>query len=222
VSLLHAVVVLWLAKAPEREGVDRWPVKTSVVRLDAKVVQAKLSDLLELPAVPGVKSHDGLPGGKYHEARIETPMVLTTNKKLREGDLVSTQGWLHLAAAEIDGDYHLQISNSPDSGDLCMIIEIPSPNAVPEPLLKQKVTQARQFVRDNLLNGREPKAKGSRLQKPAFVRVTGQLFYDSAHAGQAKARGKQGMHAANLWELHPVTQIQFVSKGAGVADANAP
>ena len=27
-----------------------------------------------------------------------------------EGDILSTVGWLHLVAAEADGDYHIQIS----------------------------------------------------------------------------------------------------------------
>ena len=38
--------------------------------------------------------------------------------------------------------------------------------------------------------------------------VAGQLFYDDAHVGD-QPRGKRGMKAATLWELHPVTHIAF-------------
>jgi len=222
VKLLHVLVALWLAKGAEHEGVDRWPVKTSVVRLDAQVTRVKLSDLLALPEVPGVKSHDGLPNGRYHEQRIQRPLKMSPEQTLHEGDLVATKGWLHLVAAEADGDYHIQISDSADSGDNCLIVEIPSPNAVHDPALRQKVKQARDYLRETVFTGHEPKAKGTLLKKPVFVRVTGQLFYDSAHAGSAKARGKQGMHATNLWELHPVTDIQLAQPGVPVAGAGAP
>jgi len=38
--------------------------------------------------------------------------------------------------------------------------------------------------------------------------MTGQLFFDDSHVGDAP-RGKKGMKAATFWELHPVTAISF-------------
>jgi hypothetical protein len=46
------------------------------------------------------------------------------------------------------------------------------------------------------------------MQHPVYVTVTGILFYDDSHVGDAP-RGKKGMKAATLWELHPVTAIAF-------------
>jgi hypothetical protein len=42
------------------------------------------------------------------------------------------------------------------------------------------------------------------------VTVTGALFYDDAHVGD-QPRGKKGMKASTLWELHPVTAIGFAA-----------
>jgi len=39
------------------------------------------------------------------------------------------------------------------------------------------------------------------------------MFYDDAHVGD-QPRGKKGMKAATLWEMHPVTAIAFASKPA--------
>jgi hypothetical protein len=49
------------------------------------------------------------------------------------------------------------------------------------------------------------------LQHPVYVTVTGILFYDDSHVGDPP-RGKMGMKAATLWELHPVTAMVFAPK----------
>src|SRR5262249_23299500 len=53
------------------------------------------------------------------------------------------------------------------------------------------------------------------LVKPIFVRVEGQLFFDTAHYPTATdpggGRGKDGCHAATVWEIHPVTSITLVN-----------
>ena len=46
------------------------------------------------------------------------------------------------------------------------------------------------------------------MQHPVHVQVTSQLFYDDAHVGDPP-RGKKGCKAATLWELHPVTDLEF-------------
>ena len=48
------------------------------------------------------------------------------------------------------------------------------------------------------------------MQRPPFVRVAGQLFYDDAHVG-TPPRGKKGCKAETLWEIHPVTDIGFAT-----------
>ncbi len=68
----------------------------------------------------------------------------------------------------------------------------------------------RAFVRDNFLNGKQP-PKGGKIVQPKLVRVVGQLFFDSWHVTDAEPRGKKGMKAATLWEIHPIRRWNWQS-----------
>lgn len=198
-ALASAGAVRALA-APE---VERWPVKTSL-RDGANPNRESaiaLSDLLALGLPPGIAHNDR----RFQSARIPSFGNLFN---VSEGDILTTTGWLWLVASETDGDYHIQISNSRESGDHCLVVEIPNPSPLftSDVSLRPVFQTARAFVRDKLLAGREPGEAGTVMQHPAFVRVTGQLFLDTGAIGNAP-RGKKGMKAATLWELHPVTAI---------------
>ena len=89
-------------------GKVRWPIKTSIPEgadpdHPTRVDLADLIDATKLPDAPGVtKNH-----AQFQAARIpkfDHPLGVA------EGDILSTVGWLHLVAAEADGDYHIQIS----------------------------------------------------------------------------------------------------------------
>jgi hypothetical protein len=77
--------------------------------------------------------------------------------------------------------------------------------------VREYAKTVREFIQSKLLNDQEPSTRGSVMQHPPFVQVTGQLFYDDAHVGDAP-RGKKGCKAATLWELHPVTEIMFAAQ----------
>jgi hypothetical protein len=74
--------------------------------------------------------------------------------------------------------------------------------------VRERAATVRAFIRTRLLRGKEPSPRGSVMIHPVYVRLSGALFYDDAHVGDAP-RGKRGMHASTLWELHPVTTIEF-------------
>jgi len=116
------------------------------------------------------------------------------------------------SAAENDGDYHIQISptHNDAQGTDFLIIEVPTPETefVADASLHAPLEAVRSLIRERVLQGREPSTRGSVLTHPACVEVAGQLFYDDAHVGD-QPRGKRGMKAATLWELHPVTHIAF-------------
>lgn len=191
------------------QGVERWSVKTSVPTGTnfSKPTKVALADLLALKDAAGVTHNDK----RYDSTRIPA----AAGDKLPEGKLVSTTGWLHLVAGETDGDYHIQISNSAASGDPCLIVETPNEGekytATAE--LRPMFQAARDLIKTKMLAGKEPSAGGSVMQHPVYVTVTGILFYDDAHVG-TPPRGKKGMKAATLWELHPVTEIAFALKPA--------
>jgi hypothetical protein len=190
-----------------KPGVERWPIKTSVpAGADLSLGKSvSYADLAKLDDPPGVQKNDH----RYQSARI--PMF-TNALGVKEGDILTTTGWLHLVAGESDGDYHIQISDQQDSQASCVVVEVPKddPAFVASALVREHAKTVREFIRSKLLKGQEPSPRGSVMQHPPFVEVTGQPFYDDAHVGDPP-RGKKGCKAATLWELHPVTEISFTT-----------
>jgi len=204
--LLFVYVALLTAQKPKgmKPGVERWPIKISAHKLHSTVRDVSFADLTTLPDPPGVTHNDP----RYQDAFIPS---FQNSKNLEEGDIVRVSGWLHLVAFETDGDYHIQISNSETSGDQCLIVEVPYPTYVKSaPNLKKLFTTVRAFVKKNILGNKEPAPAGTVEKKAVYVTVTGQLFYDDSHVGDPP-RGKKGMHAATLWEVHPVTSLEVAS-----------
>jgi hypothetical protein len=206
-TFLFVAVLTAASGAAWSQGVERWPVKTSVPDGTnfSKAAQVALTDLLALPDAPGVGHDDA----KYQSARIPAK----AGDKFSEGQLLTTTGWLHLVAGETDGDYHIQISDSDSTGDHCLIVEVPNPDpkVTASADLQSKFAAVRDLIKTKMLAGKDPSVGGSVLQHPVYVTVSGILFYDDSHVGDPP-RGKKGMHAATLWELHPVTAITFAPK----------
>jgi hypothetical protein len=206
-TFLFVAVLTAASAAAWSQGVERWPVKTSVPDGTnfSKAAQVALTDLLALPDAPGVGHDDA----KYQSARIPAK----AGDKFSEGQLLTTTGWLHLVAGETDGDYHIQISDSDSTGDHCLIVEVPNPDPkfTASADLQPKFAAVRDLIKTKMLAGKDPSVGGSVLQHPVYVTVSGILFYDDSHVGDPP-RGKKGMHAATLWELHPVTAITFAPK----------
>jgi hypothetical protein len=206
-TFLFVAVLTAASGAAWSQGVERWPVKTSVPDGTnfSKAAQVALTDLLALPDAPGVGHDDA----KFQSARIPAK----AGDKFSEGQLLTTTGWLHLVAGETDGDYHIQISDSDSTGDHCLIVEVPNPDPkfTASADLQPKFAAVRDLIKTKMLAGKDPSVGGSVLQHPVYVTVSGILFYDDSHVGDPP-RGKKGMHAATLWELHPVTAITFAPK----------
>jgi hypothetical protein len=188
-------------------GVERWAIKTSLPD-HSQTMDVPIAELLALPNP--VNQGDS----KYDSLRI--PLSVGT-RQLREGDIITTTAWLHLVALEDDskkhrdGDFHIQIRTSPDWLDSCLVVEVPYPNFVSDPILAGKCGKVRQFIKDNLLKGKEPGTKGNKLDHPVYVTITGQLFFDLPHV-KGNPRGKRGMKSYTPWEIHPITKIKFAPK----------
>jgi hypothetical protein len=185
-------------------GVERWTVKTSIVD-HAQKKKVPINDLLALPNP--VDQEDS----KYDTTRIPFPVG---SRHLKEGEIVTTTAWLHLVALEDDsknhrdGDYHIQIRNSPEWADSCLVVEVPYSEFVHDPSLAEQCSKVRQFIKDNLLKGKEPGIKGNKLDHAVYVTITGQLFFDLPHV-KGNPRGKRGMKSYTPWEIHPITAIKF-------------
>lgn len=206
-------------------GIDRWTIKTSAENFVAND-QAKPVALKKLLALPLVDK-------KYSTADYDETLIPKKIGTLKEGDIISTEGYLHLVALENDskkhrdGDYHIQITMHPQWTDSCFIVEIPYEKFAANADLKKLFQKNRSFIRTKLLHdeNKEPSGGGNIMKSEVYVKVTGQLFYDAIHAAQMsnpdpakrKFRGKKGtskkpMRSYTAWEIHPVTDIQFAPK----------
>jgi hypothetical protein len=185
-------------------GVERWAIKTSLSDHPLKR-KVPINDLLSLPN-PVDRDNS-----RYDSVRI--PFTVGS-RHLREGEIVTTNAWLHLVALEDDsrnhrdGDYHVQIRNSSEWNDSCLIVEVPYPEFVADSALAIKCGTVRQFIKDNLLQGKEPGTNGNILNHPVYVTITGQLFFDLPHVKRSP-RGRRGMKSYTPWEIHPITAIKF-------------
>jgi hypothetical protein len=189
------------------QGKERWSVKTSVPEGTnfAKPTKVALADLMALKDVEGVTHNDK----RYEDERLPAK----SGDKFPEGMLVTTTGWLHLVAQETDGDYHIQMSDSATSGDPCIIVEVPDPDPkfTATASLRPKFQAVRDLIKTKMLAGKDPTSGGNVMKHPVYVTITGIVFYDDAHVGDPP-RGKRGMKASTLWEVHPITSIAFAPK----------
>jgi len=206
-------------------GIDRWTIKTSAANFidNANPKSVSLKTLIKLPLIDKEYSSND-----YDEVLIPKKVGA-----LKEGDIISTKGYLHLVALENssndhrDGDYHIQLTLHPEWTDSCFIVEIPFEDFVSNTELKALCVKNRNFIKKRLLKdeNKEPSGGGNIMQHEVYVKVTGQLFYDAIHASQMrnpnpakrKYRGKKGnsknpMHSYTAWEIHPVTNIEFAVK----------
>ncbi len=188
-------------------GVDRWTIKTSVLKHPGKLTLS-IDELLSLPNPIDNET------AAYDTTRI--PKTVGQHA-VKEGELVTTTAWLHLVALENDpkthrdGDYHIQIRNSSEWADSCLVIEVPLPQFIPDPTLSAECAKVREFIKSKLLAGKEPGTLGNKLVHPVYVTVTGQLFFDATHL-KGNPRGKRNMKSYTPWELHPIISMKFASK----------
>jgi hypothetical protein len=193
-----------LANAEIKPGVERWKIKTSVP------AGAHATHTVAYDAFAGYGEIEGV---KHNDSRYQTKRIPDSIENRHEGDVVAVKGWIHLVARENDGDYHVQISDSATNGNHCIIVEVPNPDIkfVANAALRAKAQVVQDFIREKLMRGKVPSSNGALMIHPPYVRVVGQLFYDDSHVGD-QPRGKKGMKAATLWEIHPVTGMAFAPK----------
>lgn len=165
---------------------------------------------------------------KYSSSAYNNNLIPTTLPGgLKEGDIVTTTGYMHLVALEKDentkdGDYHIQITLRPEWSDSCFIVEMPYAEFAAA-ALKSNTEANRKFIRTRILHDSSVQAtvKGNIITPGSvFVSINGQLFYEAIHAKDMRNsdpakntyRGKKGMHSYTAWELHPITNIAFAPR----------
>jgi hypothetical protein len=68
----------------------------------------------------------------------------------------------------------------------------------------------RTFIKQKLLRQQEPSPRGTVMQHPIFVQLTGQLSNPTASPA-APSRGKRSQDAPARWEIRPVLEVQFAT-----------
>jgi len=198
-------------------GKERWPVKTSVTYL-RPVKEISLQELLNLP-VPILRYSKNL-RDEYQDQRFPD----TVGKHhLREGDIVTTSGYILLIALEkdkngADADYHIQIRTSAKWADSCLVVEATFPPFITgNKALQDSCRKVRDFVDHYILKGKKKACFGTDGASAPYVKITGQLFFDAFHMttpprGKQHCITKEKMKSYTCWEIHPIMAIGFILK----------
>jgi hypothetical protein len=198
-------------------GKERWPVKTSVSHF-RPVKEIRLQELLNLP--PPIVKYSKIQKEEYQDQRFPDTVG---RHHLREGDIVTTYGYLMLAALEKDkngedGDYHVQIRTTSKWGDSCFVVEATFPSFIMNnKALQDSCRRVRDFFDHHIMKGQKKTCFGTDGIPAPYVKITGQLFFDAFHM-KTQPRGKQNcitkekMKSYTCWEIHPILSIGFVRK----------
>jgi hypothetical protein len=98
------------------------------------------------------------------------------------------------------------------------VVESPRPDFIGDKDLSSLSGEIRDGIKSKLLSDQDPLNGGSQcsIRSASRCRVSS-LFYADAHLkanGEKELRGKTGMSAHTLWELHPITSFKLVPPAA--------
>jgi len=198
-------------------GKERWSVKTSVTHF-RPVKEIGLQELLNLP--PPIRKYSKNSREEYQNQRFPD----TVGKHhLREGDIVTTYGYILLAAVEKDkngedGDYHVQIRTTSTWADSCLVVEATFPPFIEgNKALQDSCRKVRDFFDHHILKGKKKACFGTDDVTAPYVKITGQLFFDAHHMttlprGKQNCITKEKMKSYTCWEIHPIMAIGFIRK----------
>jgi hypothetical protein len=192
------------------KGEERWGIKTSVVAgaLDRDATAISLISLMDTTNPPLTTQQKKAIEKRLWAGHVTLEPSDGGNVVKREGDIISVEGFLYRARCQKDGDYHLEIGTHNSKDGPCLIVEVPDPDQIDDNSLKARVSAVRRAL-DKLPTGI---FTGSASAKPVHVKITGQLFLDAPHIRKNDASGGRGTRhcATNIWEIHPVTDLQVI------------
>jgi hypothetical protein len=195
--------------------ISRWPIKTG---LPPNTVIAKAGALISLTDLLALD-----PAAEKMSKQFEDALFPKSQGALfADGQIIRTRGYLRIVAGEPDGDYHVQITATPDTMENSVVVEVPKDDAefVSSAELRDAVKTVRQWIVTNLKTG-DPTGRVVRMVHPVYVEVQGQLFFDAEHQSAMEKGVYRGKSINNVqlpsktcWEIHPVTRVVFAPKPA--------
>jgi len=194
-----------------QKGEDRWEIKTTVPAgsLDRAARAISLESLMDTQNPPLTKNQRAALAERLWAGRITVEGKDGNDVTLREGSMISVEGFLYRARCQKDGDYHLEIGIVNRKGAAhCLVVEVPDPGQIKNNAeLKSRVTNVRETL-DGLPAGIFT-GKGDHIP----VKIIGQLFLDAHHIQKNDPGGGRGTKhcATNVWEIHPVSGLEVAT-----------
>jgi hypothetical protein len=135
----------------------------------------------------------------------------SSSADLQVGDMLHVTGWLQRISRAPDSTYHLYVSPNRQAGTRVLIGKVPPPNqAQGTPAGQAQLQAVRAFIRQQMLRHQEPSPRGSVMQRPIFVQLTGQLAIP-ANLPAVPARGKRSQATLAHWEIRPIMEVRFAT-----------
>ena len=159
-----------------------------------------VTDLLTLQAPPEKADHT---------FRASSPGSAPSD--IQVGDMLHVTGWLQRISRAPDSTYHLYVTPNRQAGTRVLVASVPPPNqAQGSPVGQAQLQTVRTFIRQQLLRQQEPSQRGSIMQRPIFVQLTGQLSVPAA-SPPVPSRGKRLQATTAHWEIRPIVEVQFAT-----------
>ena len=147
-----------------------------------------------------------------HGLRVAPPRGSPTPTTFdrQAGELVRFTGWIQQIFRDPDSAYRLLVSPIQEAGAPSLSAVVPPPDqAAGPPGVREQLQAVRTFIRQQLLQQREPSPRGSVMRRPVFVQLTGQVSVPDPSRRES-SQGHGPRDATARWAMHPVLDIQFV------------
>lgn len=169
-------------------------------------------DPAEMPktvSIADLLALQGPPEKADHAFRASSPGSAASD--IQVGDMLHVTGWIHRISRASDSTYHLYVSPNRKAGARVLVATAPPPTQDQgSPVGQAQLQTVRTFIRQQLLRQQEPSLRGSVMQRPIFVQLTGQLSIP-ATPPTAPSRGRRSQTAAPRWEIRPILEVQFAT-----------
>jgi hypothetical protein len=195
------------------------PASSGAIRRDLLAGQARALDIARPVRAPkGLRLSDLLaledPTERAdHAPRVPPPGGSPTppTSDVQAGDLVRFAGWIQRVFRDPDSAYRLLVSPTQEPGapGLSAVVPLPDQASGP-PGVHAQLQAVRTFIRQRLLQQREPSPQGAVMRRPVFVQLTGQVSVPDPSRRES-SQGHGPRDATARWAMRPVLDIQFAT-----------
>jgi hypothetical protein len=202
--------------ADQRVSAEPWDVPlpnstTSRNSMHEKAGASNSPDQAEMPKAVSVNDVFALQGPPRRSDLASRASPGSEASDVQAGDMLLLTGWLHSVSRTPDNTYRLHMGPNRNTGARNLIATVPPPDkTTSSPDVKAQLQTVRTFIRQQLLRQQEPSPRGSVMQRPVFVQLTGQLSQPAAPPA-VPAKGKRPQDVTTRWEIGPVLEVQFAT-----------